>query len=195
MINEIVWGEETDINKEGVPLSHFEMYLEAMNEIKADIKPIEGFCKEVNDLDSVDEHISNSSISPEIKSFLKFSFNTIKGWKAHEIAAAFTFGREEIIPDMFLQIIKKTEQSKKISLNKINYYLQRHIDLDGDEHGPLAHEMISSLCQNDAKKWKEVIKISKEALKHRISLWSYINNAIKSNIRLEEKKVLQYANH
>ena len=195
LINQIIVDEESDLNFNGEPKSHFEMYLEAMNEIKADIKPIEEFCKEVNDLDSVDEHISNSSISPEIKSFLKFSFNTIKGWKAHEIAAAFTFGREEIIPDMFLQIIKKTEQSKKISLNKINYYLQRHIDLDGDEHGPLAHEMISSLCQNDAEKWKEVIKISKEALKHRISLWSYINNAIKSNIRLEEKKVLQYANH
>jgi len=55
--------------------------------------------------------------------------------------------------------------------------------------------MISSLCQNDAQKWEEVIKISKEALKHRISLWSHIDKCIKSSIRLEEKKVLQYANN
>jgi len=111
LINQIIVDEESDLNFNGEPKSHFEMYLEAMDEIKADIKPIEEFCSEIKDLDSVDEHISKSNISPEIKSFLKFSFNTIKGWKAHEIAAAFTFGREEIIPDMFLEIIKKTEQS------------------------------------------------------------------------------------
>ena len=38
--------------------------------------------------------------------------------KSHEIAAAFTFGREEIIPDMFIEIIQQTEKSKKYLLIK-----------------------------------------------------------------------------
>ena len=103
---------------------------------------------------------------------------TIEGWKSHEIAAAFTFGREEIIPDMFIEIIEQTEKTNKVSLDKINYYLQRHIDLDGDEHRPLAHEMIIGLCKNDSKKWEEVANISKKALKERIQLWDFINHCI-----------------
>ena len=195
LINQIIVDEESDLNYDGEPKSHFEMYLEAMEEIQANTLPINNFITSIKKIDTTVDFINNYNIDSSVQSFLNFSFQTIEGGKSHEIAAAFTFGREEIIPDMFIEIIEQTEKSKKVSLDKINYYLQRHIDLDGDEHGPLAHEMISSLCQNDAQKWEEVIKISKEALKHRISLWSHIDKCIKSNIRLEEKKVLEYANN
>ena len=49
--------------------------------------------------------------------------------------------------------------------------MQRHIDLDGDEHGPLAHEMIVGLCKEDSLKWQEVTKVSIKALEERIKLW------------------------
>ena len=88
---------------------------------------------------------------------------------------------------LFIEIIQQTEKSNKISLDKINYYLQRHIDLDGDEHGPLAHEMIVGLCKNDSKKWKEVIDISKKALKERIQLWDFINFSIKHKNERQNK--------
>ena len=63
---------------------------------------------------------------------------------------------------MFIEIIQQTEKSSKITLDKINYYLQRHIDLDGDEHGPLAHEMIVGLCKNDSKKWRKLLILVKK---------------------------------
>ena len=68
---------------------------------------------------------------------------------------------------MFIEIIEQTEKSKKVFLNKINYYLQRHIDLDGDEHGPLAHEMIIGLCNEDRSKWKEVTSISTKSIRRK----------------------------
>ena len=179
LINQIIVDEESDLNYSGEPKSHFEMYLEAMEEIEAETASIHHFLSGIKDLDSIGNYIKKSDLSSVIKSFLNFSFLTIEGWKSHEIAAAFTFGREEIIPDMFIEIIQQTEKSNKISLDKINYYLQRHIDLDGDEHGPLAHEMIVGLCKNDSKKWEEVIDISKKALKQRIQLWDFINFSIK----------------
>ena len=179
LINQIIVDEESDLNYNGSPKSHFEMYLEAMEEIQANTEPIKKFLNDEIKLEDIKKHIKNYNIDPSIKSFLNFSFQTIEGWKSHEIAAAFTFGREEIIPDMFLEIIEQTEKSNKVSLNKINYYLQRHIDLDGDEHGPLAHEMIIGLCKNDPRKWEEVIKVSKDALKERIQLWDFINLCIK----------------
>tara|TARA_B100001094_G_C18190726_1_gene806993 strand:- start:47 stop:865 length:819 start_codon:yes stop_codon:yes gene_type:complete len=179
LINQIIVDEESDLNYSGEPKSHFEMYLEAMKEIDAETAPIHNFIRGIKGFVTIEDYIKKSDLNSALKSFLNFSFLTIEGWKSHEIAAAFTFGREEIIPDMFIEIIEQTEKTNKVSLDKINYYLQRHIDLDGDEHGPLAHEMIVGLCKNDSKKWEEVANVSKRALKERIQLWDFINHSIK----------------
>ena len=90
---------------------------------------------------------------------------------------------------MFFEIVKNTEKKEDVSLRKINYYLERHIELDGDEHGPLAHEMISDLCDEDLK-WKEVVSTSKKALELRISLWDHINNEITSKTKKQFSKDL-----
>ena len=193
LINQIVVDEESDLNADGIPKSHFEMYLEAMEEIKADISEIDRFINQISIDDDIIQSINSSNLEKEIKEFLQFTFSVINRGKAHEIAAAFTFGREEIIPDMFLKIIKNTEKKYDISLRKINYYLERHIELDGDEHGPLAHEMIANLCGDDSIKWQEVIQTSKHALEYRIALWSLINRKVNANLEFnntENKYIL-----
>ncbi len=189
LINQIVVDEESDLNVDGIVKSHFEMYIEAMEEIKADTEPIQNFIKQLSLSDEILTYIIHSEIDDPIKNFLHFTFDTVQNGKTHEIAAAFTFGREEIIPDMFLEIIKNSEKKEEISLRKMNYYLQRHIDLDGDEHGPLAHEMISDLC-DDNLKWREVISTSKKALELRIALWNHINNKILSEAKTHFSKNL-----
>jgi hypothetical protein len=187
LINQIIVDEESDLNLNGEPKSHFEMYLEAMEEIQANTLTINDFIIRIKEVDTTVDFINNYNIDSSVQSFLNFSFQTIEGGKSHEIAAAFTFGREEIIPDMFIEIIEQTEKSKKVSLDKINYYLQRHIDLDGDEHGPLAHEMIIELCKEDSLKWQEVTDVSIKALEQRIRLWDFINASIKSKYHSENE--------
>jgi len=181
LINQIVVDEESDLNSDGIPKSHFEMYIEAMEEIKANTLTIQDFISDIKTSKEIEFTLKNSDLPKEIKSFLNFTFKTIQGGKVHEIAAAFTFGREEIIPDMFLEIIQNTEKNQNLHLKKINFYLQRHIELDGDEHGPLAHEMLVSLCEQDSVKWDEVCKASKAALNQRILLWDYVLNLIQEN--------------
>ena len=179
LINEIVLGEETDVNEKGIPKSHFEMYIEAMNEVGADSEKILQFVKSTNSIEDIFDRIQNSNLKKAEKEFLEFTFKTIETREVHKIAAAFTFGREELIPDMFLAIIDKSNHNHGNKFPKLSYYLNRHIELDGDEHGPLSLEMISELCGDDESKWNDVLKTSVEALKKRISLWDEITEEIK----------------
>jgi hypothetical protein len=177
-INDIVKEEESDLNELGEPRSHFEMYLEAMQQVGANTAFIERFVGHIKTGKSVKEAAKSLNLEPITQKFLNFTFATIDGGKAHEIASAFAFGREELIPDMFLGIIDKAEMSSEVSYSKLTYYLKRHIELDGDDHGPLALKMIAELCGNDDKKWEEVLVVAKNALKKRIELWDRIAELI-----------------
>jgi len=174
-INEIVLGEESDLNQAGVPQSHFEMYLEAMEQVGATPRLITDFIAQIKKGVSVQEAGQQLGLKPAVQNFINFTFAVIDSKKPHIIASAFTFGREDLIPDLFLEIIKNEESTnQKISYSKLTYYLQRHIELDGDEHGPLSLLMIQELCGNDIKKWDEVLAVASQALEHRIKLWDSV---------------------
>ena len=98
LINEIVWGEETDINKDGEIMSHFEMYLQAMQEAGANTLVVQEFLDRLSQGTPIEELIRESTLTPYVKDFLSFTFSTIATNKIHAIAAVFTFGREDLIP-------------------------------------------------------------------------------------------------
>ena len=178
LINEIVLGEESDVNEIGEVKSHFEMYLDAMQEIGASTQQIDDFCELGKEGCSMHQACKEIKLSETVRDFLKFTFDTIGTNKSHIVASVFTFGREDVIPDMFIEITKQSEKENKQSYQKLTYYLERHIELDADEHGPMALEMISELCGEDEKKWDESLEYAKKALRLRIKLWDEINRVI-----------------
>jgi hypothetical protein len=180
LINEIVLGEESDINELGEPMSHFEMYLEAMHQLDANTNEINAFIELINEGNSIKSALNGINISESAKEFVNFTIEQVNLNQLHIIAAVFTFGREDLIPDMFLEIVKNIGSSSDVNISKLIYYLERHIEVDGGEHGPMALKMIHELCGNDEKKWNEAIVASKAALQFRINLWDGIEAVIKT---------------
>lgn len=178
LINEIVVGEESDVDEYGNRISHFELYLQAMQQLEANTQEIERFVSQLPDIKGMDAYIAASSLPEAVKSFLGFTFRIASSAPAHVKAAVFTFGREDLIPNMFLLILERlyTEAPDKTSIFK--YYIKRHIEVDGDHHSQLGLEMVSRLCGQDEEKWKEATAASLEALVHRYHLWDHIFTCI-----------------
>ena len=181
LINEIVLAEETDINQAGERKSHYELYLDAMIDIGARTEKPVKIINEIANSEDIFNTIDNINIHPNIREFLNFTFSVIKEGKPHEIAAIFTFGRENLIPNMFNEILREFEKNvTQGDISKLIYYFERHIELDEDEHGPMALEMVSMLAENDPKKWNEIESVSIQALEKRILLWDAINEQIEN---------------
>ncbi len=181
LINEIVLAEETDLTIDGKRLSHFEMYVDAMQSCGASLEELNDFLQDVVETKNVFIAIKKSNLHPNVKAFLDFTFRVIEEGKTHKIAACFTFGREDLIPNMFTEILKNFQENfPSTDLSKLIYYFERHIQLDADDHGPMAMQMIEQLCQNDEQKWKEVEEISIQALEKRIELWNAIEEKIEA---------------
>ena len=177
-INEIVLAEESDVDMNGNAVSHFELYLNAMKESNCQTDHIETF---INTL----PEINTQSIDSKIATFINFTINAVNNMKLHEVAAIFTFGRENLIPDMFTEIVKGLNNQFG-HFDTLIYYLERHIELDADDHGPIALRMISELCGSDETKWIDALTASKAALEHRIALWDYIEKEILNISELQE---------
>jgi hypothetical protein len=178
-INEIVMAEESDLNELGVPMSHYEMYLDAMEQVQADTRVIGLFVNAIENGDSIETAAKRIDLEIPILEFIQFTMEVVNSNKPHCIASAFTFGREDVIPDMFLEIVSQSQtQDNDKTYGKLLYYLNRHIELDGDEHGPISLKMVAELCGEDTTKWEEVLETAKDALKFRLKLWDHITDSI-----------------
>ncbi|MFM8771219.1 MAG: DUF3050 domain-containing protein [Candidatus Kapaibacterium sp.] len=177
LINEIVVGEESDVDRHGVRTSHFEMYRQAMLGLGASITSIDTLTSAVANGHSVDEALLMASLPDASTRFVRATMEVVMNGSLHEIAAVFTFGREDVIPTMFLGMLDHIPTDDASVFDDLRYYLQRHIDVDGDHHGPLALAMVEQLIGDDQLKAEEALTAARSALHHRIALWNAVADA------------------
>jgi hypothetical protein len=186
LINEIVIGEESDIDLNGIRKSHFELYIDAMHQCGADTSKIETFIEVLKSTGDFDSAFSSSQTPAEAKEFVDFTFKIIGSNKDYLQAAIFTFGREDLIPGMFHSIVNDIHKNLPDSISIFKYYLERHIEVDGDFHSHLALQMTSNLCGTDEQFWEEAQKATIESLRKRINLWDGAYKQIKNRIPTQE---------
>ena len=182
LINEIVVGEESDIDLNGNRLSHFELYLNAMEACGANTSGIHRFVNALKAGKTIEESFEIAETPEAAREFVRFTFHVIAQQETHLLAAVFTFGREDLIPDMFHSIIEDIDKELPDTVSLFKYYLDRHIEIDGDHHSHLALQMTANLCGEEEQKWQEVTNVSAQGLQKRVTLWSGVLEAITKSL-------------
>lgn len=175
MINEIVAGEESDPVAGG--RSHFEWYLDAMREAGADTGPIERFVSSLRQGASLEKALDHAPAGarPFVQRTLAIALRAPDA----VVAAEFTAGREKLVPEMFPALVRTLSAEHPGHLMTLLAYLERHIEVDGGSHGPLAERMVASLIRDDAERAR-CARGGEEALLARIGLWDAVLEALES---------------
>lgn len=180
LINEIVLAEESDGDCQVGFASHFDLYHRSMKQCGADTAAIDSFVEELRRGVPVRVALASPSIPEPARLFVGNTFDIIESGDLCGIAAAFTFGREDLLPDVFQRIVDELNEQAGGQLDEFKYYLERHIGLDGDEHGPMATRLVQSLCGDDPVKWQIAEDSAVKCLAARRILWDGIDSAVAS---------------
>jgi hypothetical protein len=176
LINDIVMVEESDELGDGF-ISHFELYVNGMREAGADTTAIDKLVALLREGRPVTDALAVAGVPEPSVTFAATTWNIIENLPVHCQAAAFAFGREDLIPDMFTQVVAINERSQK--LNTFVDYLERHIEVDGEQHTPMAMQMVTDLCGDSDTRWREAADTVNTALAARAQLWDDILAAVK----------------
>ena len=179
LVNEIVLAEESDDDGRGGFGSHFDLYHRAMTRCGANSAPIDGFLGELRKGRLVSAALELVGIAECVRRFVRQTFNAIDGGNLCAIASAFTFGREDLLPAVFQRIVNELNVEACGGLEDFKYYLERHIGLDGQVHGPMANRLLLSLCGSDKSRWQVAEQAAADSLEARRGLWDGICDVIR----------------
>jgi Protein of unknown function (DUF3050) len=172
-INGIILGEESDDGPDHEATSHCELYIAAMEEVGAPTAPIRRFLTLIADGVEVEVALAAAGAPRAARAFVRRTLDYALTGDTVEVLSAFLFGREDLIPDMFRRILprwKATGHAKRFA-----YYVERHIELDGDDHGPAAKRALIQLAGRERDSWVAAQRVAEDAIAARIALWDRVH--------------------
>ncbi|MEG0968064.1 MAG: DUF3050 domain-containing protein [Pseudomonas sp.] len=170
LINEIVLGEESDDRFDHGHGSHFELYLDAMREVGASTRAIERFVSLQRNGVGYASALQQAQASDAARQFVCHTLDIALNAQAHSVAAAFLHGRESVIPTMFQRLLDDWKITGE-QAPTFRYYLQRHIEVDSEDHGPAAEALLTRLVAHDPLREQQVYEAAIAAVQSRIALW------------------------
>lgn len=175
LINELVLEEESDLVGDGSS-SHFDLYRAGMRQAGADVTAIDSFINVIGSGTTLPDALAGCA-PHKVHEFVLGDWDVIQSGDPVATAATFAVGREGLIPDMFTNLTLLARQHPD-QLSIFVDYLERHIQMDGEVHMPMAFEMVAHLCGEDESRWLVAERAGRAALVRRRDLWNHIGAAI-----------------
>jgi hypothetical protein len=174
LINDIVIGEETDVDPDGSYVSHLDLYLRAMEDIGASTLQFDRFRSLARVGIPVEMCLTQVGAPSHVRSFVAHTMALANAGTTEEVLAAFFYGREDVIPAMFRNLLKTLYAAKHDNdrLRHFIYYIDRHIELDGDSHGPKGRELLEDLVANSPDKEERALRAACSSIEARMGLWN-----------------------
>jgi hypothetical protein len=194
LINDIVIGEETDVDPDGSYVSHLDLYLRAMHDIGASTRQFEKFRSLVLIGIPVDVALARIGAPLHVRAFVAHTMALANSGSTEEVLAAFFYGREDIIPEMFRRLLDTLYGAKNNNarLRHFIYYIDRHIELDGDSHGPMGRQLLDDLIANSPHRGERALQSACSSIEARIRLWNGTLSKLRNGYS-EERLVETYA--
>lgn len=177
LINEIVLGEESDEHPTQGHCSHFELYLEAMAEVGADTTPIRRFIELQRQGVQASAALHRLDVLPGVAGFVDSTLDIALNAPTHCVAAAFVHGRESVIPLMFERILHSNVCIAR-QAPTLSHYLSRHIELDAQDHGPAAQQLLQRLIGADTARHSQADHVALAAVQSRLSFWDAVRASL-----------------
>jgi hypothetical protein len=174
LINDIVIGEETDVDPDGSFVSHLDLYLRAMADVGASTRQFDTFRSLARAGTSVETAMVRTGVPPHVQAFVAHTMALAQSGSTEEVLAAFFYGREDIIPEMFSRLKKTLPGASNDNdlLRHFTYYIERHIELDGDSHGPMGRELLEGLVADSPQRHQRALHTACNSIRARIELWN-----------------------
>lgn len=162
-VHQVMLDEESDLGPDGQPTSHFELYLRAMDDAGADTRGVRAFL--------VDGDLSHAPTG--VAPFVSHTLALAHRGSAAALAGAFLYGRERLVPVLFSAVLAG-DRTAGARLAAFRFYLERHVALDGDEHGPASAALLDAICADEPGGADEAFGAARAALAARRSLWDAV---------------------
>jgi Protein of unknown function (DUF3050) len=151
-------------------VSHLELYLGAMREVGANTASFELFQATLESGATLSRAFDHADVAPFIREFTGNTLQIASGAPLLAVMANFFYGREDVIPRMFSNLLQGwrigTDQAPMFV-----YYLKRHIEVDSDQHGPAAKAILAAATDGDPLRGLQVLSAARQSIEARIKLW------------------------
>jgi hypothetical protein len=178
LVNEIVLGEESDTGPDGEPTSHLDLYLAAMREVGADTTEFEHFLQLVAHGIDAGDALHAVGAPEHVRTFVNHTLRVAAREPTLAVMASFFHGRENVIPRMFTALLQRWNIAERQAPMFV-FYLKRHIEVDGESHGPMAHQIIERATADDPMRHDVVVRAAIEAITARIALWDGVRESLR----------------
>lgn len=112
-----------------------------------------------------------------VETFVRYDLTTALYGEPHEVAAAFCYGRELLLPDVLRALRGGLGEIPQAAT--FVYYLDRHIAIDQEQHGPTALRLLDSLCDGIPERLGSAEEVAIRAVENRIKLWDGVVDEIR----------------